>query len=231
MNAAADDAARAADVIVFVTDASPPKAGRPASLQPGDRELIETLPPVPVVGVLNKVDQLRDKSRLLPLLECYAAAHSFVAIIPTSARTGDGVDAVLDEVARHLPEGAAGYDDETLTNRGAAWFLGEFVREQLLLQTRAEVPHAVAVVVEQFEAAADRIRASATIHVEKAGQRRVVIGKGGAQIRSIGEAARLRAAAFLDKPVHLELFVRVTPRWKDHKRQLAELGYPRVDES
>jgi GTP-binding protein Era len=239
MNAAAYESARSADVVVMMTDVwpSPPKASlanpNAAGLEspwirPGDRELLETLDsfaPGPRILVVNKVDLVRDKQQLLPQLEAYSKAHEFEAFVPTSARRNDGVTTVLDEIARHLPEGPPGFDDETLTNRPVLFFVREYVREAILNRFAREVPHAVAVSIDTAEESAQLLSIAATVHVEKVGQRKILVGHGGEGIKAIGIAARERIEALVDKRVHLQLFVRVTPHWKDMPRQLSEMGY------
>jgi len=241
MNGAAFDSARAADVLVFVTDAwsHAPKALPPGSplstrplenrwLRPGDREVLESLAELsktPVILVINKVDLSKDKSLLLPMLEAYAAAANFAALVPTSFRRQDGVTATLDEIRNQLSEGPPGYDADTLTNRPVLFFVREYVREAVLNQLTSEVPHAVAVSIDQADERPELLRLSATIHVEKVGQRKIVVGKAGERIKAIGIAARERIEQLVQKKVHLELFVRITSEWKNMPRQLAELGY------
>ena len=241
MNSAAFDSARAADVLVFVTDAwshapkalpqGSPLATRPLEnrwLRPGDREVLESLREfanAPKILVINKVDVAKDKSLLLPMLEAYAEATEFLALVPTSFRRQDGVNAVLEEIQKLLPSGPPGYDPETLTDRPVLFFVREYVREAVLNQLTSEVPHAVAVSIDQADERPDLLRLSATIHVEKVGQRKIVVGKGGERIKAIGIAARARIEELVQKKVHLELFVRITSEWKNVPRQLAELGY------
>jgi GTPase len=233
MNTTAIEVARSADVVVFMTDVVPaaprgPTQKRPpaSGLSTSDRELIERLPgDRPAIAVINKVDLIRNKARLLPLLEDLAKTGRFTAFVPVSIQTDDGVDRVMAEIEACLPEGPPAYDDDTLTDRPIAFFVREYVREQVLLQTGREVPHAVAVTVESMKRMGTLTRIMATIHVEKPGQRAILVGRGGQTLTSIGTAARLRIEALLENRVHLELFVRVTPKWKHVPRQLAELGY------
>lgn len=232
MNVAALEAARSTDVVVFMTDVT--SLTRPSQrnlaaetvLLDDDRRLIETLPArTPAIAVVNKVDQLKDKSRLLLLLDALGKTEAFTAYVPTSMRRHDGADRVLDEIAKALPEAPPGYDEDMLTDRPLTFFVREYVREQVLLAAHREVPHAVAVTVDRFLEGPRITRISATIHVEKQGQRAILVGKQGAMIREIGTRARQRLEQLLGSRVHLELFVRVTPRWKHADRQLAELGY------
>lgn len=243
MNHAALDALRGADVVLFVTDtwdkvpkfAAVPFTGEQPSqgsewIRTGDKEIIEALQKtqIPVVLAVNKVDSIKDKSQLLPMLDGYSRAFDFAAMVPMSVRKDVGVDAVLSEIAARLPEGPQGYDTDVLTNRPVLFFVREYVREAVMNQLRSEVPHAVAVTIEQANETEKLLRISATIHVEKVGQRKIVVGKAGAQIKAIGIAARQRIEALVEKQVHLELFVRITDEWKDAPRKLAELGYDPV---
>jgi GTP-binding protein Era len=237
MNAAALDAARSADLAILMTDTHllesrdallPAGARRDESdgIPGADREALDLVPPgVPTILVVNKIDKLKQKHLLLPTITAFTEARDFVAVVPTCMRRLDDVERVLREVATHLPEGPAGYDDDTLTNRPMQFFVREYVREQVMLQTGREIPHAVAVSVDEMNDRGDLTLIKATVHVEKPGQRKIVVGNGGHQIRDIGRAARERIEQLLNKRVYLELFVRVTPRWKNIPRQLNELGY------
>lgn len=192
----------------------------------GDSELISLIPAdLPAVLVVNKVDRLRDKTRLLPFLERMNALRPFAATVPISALQGDGVDRVLAAVAELLPERASRFGDDEITDRPVSFFAREYIREQVLEMASKEVPHAVAVTLDAIEERTSGLHVAATIHVEKAGQRGILIGKGGSKLRDIGTAARRRLSELTEQPVHLQLFVRVTERWRNVPRQLAELGY------
>ncbi len=236
MNSAALEALRTTDLVVLMTDTTHlqrlrrPAVASPELVHTGDRRLISELPEgVPCVLVVNKVDQLKDKTRLLPYLEAVTKLYEFAAVVPTSVLRAKGTEAVLDEIAARLPEGPPGYDPDMLTDKPLTFFVREYIREQLMLQLRAEIPHAVAVTVDKFDETERLTHIQATIHVEKSGQRGVVLGKGGERIKSIGIAARQRLEELLERQVHLETFVRVTERWKDMPRQLTELGYSVAD--
>jgi GTPase len=227
MNAAAQHATRSADVVLVMTDrcAAPGPGARPVP-DPDDQPLLDLVPnATPCVVVINKVDQLADKSILLPALDAFWSYRPCAAVVPASVRCPEDVERILDEIVRVLPEGPPGYPADTLTDRPTSFFVREFVREQVLRCAGREVPHAVAVSVESVESTARLLVARATIHVEKPGQRKILVGAGGAMIREIGIGARQRLERLVEKKVHLELFVRATPRWKDVPRQLAELGY------
>ncbi len=241
MNYAAVDALRSADVVVFMTDSwerAPSAVAKsawtgPAEplhapwIRPGDKEVFSAIKEIsaPVILVINKVDRTKDKSQLLPMLEAYSKVFDFAAVIPTSMRKDVGVSELLDEIAARLPDGPKGYEEDVLTNRPILFFVREYVREAIMNQLRSEVPHAVAVTIDQADESEKLLRLSATIHVEKLGQRKIVVGKGGTQIKSIGIAARERIEALVEKKVHLELFVRITDEWKNMPRMLAEMGY------
>jgi len=227
MNAAALEAARLADVLLFMTDVNVEGARRKAlSLHPEDTELLARLPErTPAVAAVNKVDLCRDKGRVLPLLLELEKAREFSAIVPVSLRDEGDVPRLLDALVALAPEGEPGHAGETLTDRPTSYFAAEYVRESVLLATRAEVPHAVAVSIDEFIEAPELVRIRATLHVEKPGQRKIVVGTGGTTIRDIGIHARKRIEALIERKVHLELFVRITPSWRDTPRMLAELGH------
>jgi GTPase len=242
MNSSALSAAESADVVVFVTDAAEAvkQVGKKTKrsdvtppldeLAPEDAALLKSmkLAKVPAILVLNKIDAVRDKGLLLPLLQSYLDAVPFKQLIPLSALENDGVDRLLDEIAALLPEGEAGYPDDTLTDKPSSFFAREYVREQVLLGLKGEIPHAVAVSIDTFDEASDKLRIAATIHVEKVGQRKIVVGTGGTVIKALRLGAEKRLARLLGRKVKLELFVRVTPRWKETPRMLAELGYDKL---
>lgn len=226
MNASALEVARATDVVVLMTDVDGKRDKDPAVAVERDREAIALLPEgAKCLLVVNKVDLLRNKQLLLPMLTAYSKLRPFAAMVPTSVRSRDGVARVLEAIVALLPEAEAGFAADTLTDRATPYFVREYVREQVIAHARGEVPHAVAVSVDQIEDKKHVLAIKATIHVEKEGQRRILVGRGGEGIRAIGTGARARLEQLLDRKIFLELFVRVTPKWKNVPRQLAELGY------
>ena len=225
MNQAAREAVHDADVVVYVTDV-PPRVDGPLRPHPGDTTLLADLgKDRPTVLVVNKVDRLKDKAVLLPFLERIARLRDFVAIVPISARKENGLARVLDEVAKHLPERGPLFDDDVLTDRPVRFFAAEYVREQIMLATREEVPHAVAVAIDEFDESGRMPRIAATIHVERDGQKAILVGSGGEGMKKIGSGARARIEELLERQVHLSLWVKVSPGWTDSKTALAELGY------
>lgn len=211
--------------------ASAPAAAR-AGTERSDVELLALIPPeLPTVLVVNKIDKLRDKGQLLPFLAGMNALRSFAATIPISALEGDGVDRVLAELARLVPEGDPQFGEDDVTDKPVSFFAREYIREQVLAMASKEVPHATAVTLDSIEERSTGLHVAATIHVEKVGQRSILVGRGGEKIREIGKAARQRLSELVEGPVHLKLFVRVTERWRNVPRQLAELGYTSTDPS
>jgi GTP-binding protein Era len=231
MNAAALDAARTTDLVVMMTDIAAARATGAVDVLTEDRNVIALLPAeAPSLLLVNKIDLVRDKSLLLPMTDAYTRAHPFREVIPVSVQNKDDVERVLGAIAALLPEGPAAYDADTLTNRPVSFFVREYVREAVMLGSQREVPHAVAVSVDAIDETPRALVIKATLHVEKEGQRRILIGKGGERIKEIGTAARLRIEELVQRKVYLELFVRVTPRWKHVPRQLSELGYDAPDQ-
>jgi GTP-binding protein Era len=243
MNQRARDAAKAADVVVFVTDVpmekgkSAPKTegkSEPPPLTPhrGDLSLLADIGEgLPIVLVVNKVDRLRNKARLLPLLEALGKVRAFAATVPISALKEDGIDHVLAEIARLLPEGEPRFGEDDLTDRPVRFFAAEYVREQILRATAEEVPHACAVAIDRYAEPAPgttgMVFIDATIHVERPGQKKILIGEGAEMLKRIGTNARLRIEELVGGRVTLKLWVRVTPGWRESARQLDELGYGR----
>ena len=227
MNRAAHGSVRAADVIVLVV-ALPPKAKGEIRPHPGDRTILEQLPEdVPIVLVINKIDLLRNKPMLLPLMAAYAEMRELAAVVPISALREDGIQLVLDEVAKLLPEREPEHDEDAVTDRPMRYFAAEYVREQVLMATSEEVPHAVAVTVDQYiepPAGGGTVRIDATLHVEREGQKRILIGDKGEMLKRIGTRARQRIEEMVDRKVHLQLHVRITKGWRDNASTLADFG-------
>jgi GTP-binding protein Era len=190
--------------------------------------LLDTMPrDRPLVLVLNKIDLLRDKRLLLPLMQAFAELRPIDAIVPVSALRADGIGRVLDEVARLLPEGEPRHAADALTDRPLRYFAAEYVREPILAATAEEVPHAVAVAIDRFvePPGGGTLSIAATIHVERPGQKKILVGRGGGLLKRIGTQARQRIEALTGRRVMLELWVRVTENWRERPAMLAELGY------
>lgn len=181
---------------------------------------------LPVVLVLNKVDRVRPRARLLPLLQELGARHGFAAIVPISALHGDNLERLLTAVAALLPESQPLFPPDQVTDRSERFLAGEILREQLTLQLHEELPYGIAVEIERFEDLPDgRLAIDAVIWVERESQRSIVIGAGGQRLKSVGRAARLELNRVLERRVHLSTWVRVREGWTDDDRLLGQLGY------
>jgi GTP-binding protein Era len=225
MNRAARTAAREADVLVVVV--AVPSGAKELTPQEGDRKLLRQLPAdKPVVLVINKIDRLRDKRALLPLIDAFAREHELAAVVPISALREDGVTRVLDEVARLLPERPPLHAADAITDRPLRWFAAEYVREPIMEATSQEVPHAVAVTIDSFAEPPDAGVAyiDATIHVEREGQKGILIGQRGEMLKRIGIHARRRIEELLGRQVQLSLWVRVTKDWRQRPEMLVDMG-------
>jgi len=181
----------------------------------------------PVVLALNKIDKLDSKAELLPIIEAYGEGERFVEIVPISARTGEGLAELAAGIAERLPSGPRLFPEEMFTDRAEKFIAGELVREQLFRQLGEEVPYATAVVVESFEdrQAKGDVVISAVVHVERESQKGIVVGKGGSRIKSVGQNARRSISQLLGCPVHLRLFVKVSPNWSRDRVSLRDMGY------
>ncbi|MDR0882011.1 MAG: GTPase Era [Candidatus Adiutrix sp.] len=179
----------------------------------------------PLLVALNKTDLETDKTKLLPLIQELEEAASPAAIIPISARTGDGVRLLLDEIIKLLPENQPFYPEDTLTDQPERTMAAEIVREAVFKLTSQEIPYATAVTIDEFKEEPHLVSISATIHVEKASQKGVLIGQGGLRLKKIGQTARLSLERLVGGHVFLKLFVRTTPDWSRKKSTLIEFGY------
>ena len=177
-----------------------------------------------VILVLNKVD-LIPKEKLLPLIEQYSAACHFEAVVPISAKTGDGVDDLLQVMKGLLPEGPKYFPEDMVTDQSERQLAGELIREKTLRFLSQEVPHGVAVEIEQMKMDGELCRMNAVIYVEKASHKMIIIGKGGAMIKKIGTAARRDLERMLDCRVHLELWVKVKEDWRNNDYLIRNFGY------
>jgi len=195
---------------------------------PDDLFIIESIGkiPLPVILVINKID-LTEKSLMLPLIDAFRHLHPFREIIPLSALKNSGVDHLIDEIWKLLPEGPHYFPEEMMTDRSERFIAAEIVREKITLLTHKEIPYATAVVVDAFkeDAAKNMIRITATINVAKDSQKGIIIGKKGAMLKEIGTKARVEMEKFFAAKIFLELFVRVAKDWTNDPRMLQEFGY------
>jgi GTPase len=221
---AAVDTLRDVDAVVLVYDAS----SRPGAGDEFVSRLLQGVS-VPVVLVLNKID-LIDKAGLLPLIDQLRRWHDFADIVPVSAATGDGVEALERTLLAKMPEGEPLFAEDYLTDQPERVIVSETVREKVLHHTRDELPFSTAVVIDQFEEPerpGGLLRVFCTILVETESQKPIVIGRAGSMIKKIGTEARKDLEAFFGSKVYLDLRVKVKPDWRDDERVLDDLGLPR----
>jgi GTP-binding protein Era len=179
----------------------------------------------PAFAAINKVDLIRDKSVLLPVIERLDGLGLFTEIIPISALRNDGVQRLRECVFTRLPNGPHFFPGDQITDQSERVLVGEIVREKLMRRLGDELPHRSAVVIERFDSSGPLIEIDAEIYVERAGQKRIVIGKGGAMLKSIGTEARHDIEALLGARVMLRLWVKVRTGWTDDVAAMRRLGY------
>jgi GTP-binding protein Era len=217
----AGEALRHADVTVLVVDATEPPGT-------GDRFVLEMVERSgrPVILALNKIDAIK-KVALLPLIEGYSRAMKFLAIVPISAHTREGLDGLTREILTALPDGDALFPDDFVTDQNQRVMASELIREKVLRYTRDELPHTTAVMIEQFEDPTEPggiTRIFASILVDRDSQKPIVIGHGGSMIKRIGTDARKDLEHMLEGKVFLELHVKVKSDWRDNESILREIG-------
>jgi len=218
MNRVVRESLAGVDVVVLAVE-----SGR---LTDADRALIALLPKrVPAIAAVNKIDRIADKTRLLPLLAEIGAAGDFAAIVPISAEKSTELDLLLGQIERHLPVGPPLYPDDELTDRDERFLAAEFLREKIFRQLGDEVPYAAAVAVDSFRHEGALRRIHATVYVEKPGQRAILLGEGGARMKTIASAARADMERLFAGKVFLEVWVRVKSGWANDERMLSRLGY------
>lgn len=216
-------AADAPDVVLFVIDSL-------ARFSEEDAQAVDLAKKAgaPVIAVLNKVDWLEEKPKLLALIERYRALHDFAAYIPISARAGQGLDELRKEIVARLPEGPAQYPADYLTDQPERFLAAEVIREKVLHHTQQEVPHAVAVMIESWEDTPKLLRIAATIYVERSGQKAILIGAGGAALKKIGTLARYELERSLNRKIFLQTLVKVRAGWRQDPEFLAAVDWRSV---
>lgn len=214
-----------ADAVILVVDSTQVKDALPKP----ERKILEQIQAsaLPCVLALNKVDQIT-KHLLLPVLARMQEAFPFRAMVPISALQGQGVDDLRVECAKLLPEADAIFDAGELTDRTLSFVVREFIREQVFLRTQQEVPYSTAVTIDVMETRPGKepvLYIAASIHVERKSQKGILIGKGGAMLKAIGQGARESIEAFSGERVFLELHVRVEDEWTRSARGIQKVGY------
>ena len=220
MNEFAYSALDGTDLILMLVDAS-------CEIGEGDKYIIEQLSKVkiPVILVLNKVDLVEDQVVLMNNINSYKDAYNFAGGITLSATEGFNIDKLKDMIVERLEVGPMYYPEDQVLDLPERFVVAEIIREKVLLKTKEEIPHSVAVTIESFKEKSKMIEINATIIVERSSQKMIVIGKGGQMIKSIGTDARRDIVKFLNQKVYLELFVKVEENWRNNKKYLKEFGY------
>jgi GTP-binding protein Era len=218
------DAVRASleerDLFIYLVDATKGFGGE-------DQRALSLLRPdgPPVLLALNKIDALKARHELLPLLEQYRKLYAFAEYLPISAATGEGLDELRAQVIRRLPEGPEYFPPDHFTDQPARFLAAELIREKLLHATHQEIPHSTAVIVENWEELPRLLRIHATILVERPGQRAIVIGAKGSMLKRVGTLAREEMEALFGTPIFLELHVRVEADWREKAAYLNALDW------
>ncbi len=197
------------DLVIYVADAT-------RKVTEEDEHALSALSKTgPTFLVLNKIDKLSDKRLLLPVLERYNELFPFSEAFPLAARTGAGLDVLKQAILKHLPDGPAIFPNDYLTDQPARFMAAEIIREAILDNLREEVPHATAILIDTWEEKPKLLKIAATIHVERNGQKAILIGTQGQMLKKIGTAARLELERLLNNKVFLSLFVKVKPNWRE----------------
>jgi GTP-binding protein Era len=214
------DALMSVDLVVLMRDAS-------VSSGSGDRFVLDMVKESgrPAILVLNKIDKIKDKNRLLPLIEEYSKEMEFAEVIPISAMKGSEEELLLGSLIRHLPIGEAEFTEDEMTDQSVRTIAAEMVREKILASTGEEIPYVTAVVTEMFdESDPEMPKIYCSIYVERASQKKIIIGKGGARIRDVGIKAREDIEKLIGKRIYLQLFVKVVEDWRNREQTLDEIG-------
>ena len=180
---------------------------------------------VPVVLVVNKVDKLADKTALLPFIAQITREREFASVHPVSAMKAKGLDALVAELVRLMPESEPVYGEDEITDRSERFLAGELVREQLMLRLGEELPYSTTVEIERFEEDGELLRIAAVVWVEREGQKPIVIGKGGERLKAISTGARIGMEKLFGRKVFLETWCRVREGWSDDEAALRRFGY------
>ena len=213
---------RDADVLLFLIEATAPLIEK-------DQRMIESLRGsngVPFL-VINKIDLVK-RQNLLPIMDQYQRLHPFKEILPISAITGEGIDILIVEILKVLPESPPYFPEDVVTDQTERFWVSEIIREKVIHQCYQEIPYSTAVTIEEFKEHPEKnlVVIKATIHIERDSQKRILIGKGGQKLKKIGEVARKEVEALLGTRVFLELWVNVEKNWTQDPRALNRLGYP-----
>lgn len=219
MNRTAANALADADLVLFVTDAT--------HWTSEDEDVLRRLETchAPIIALLNKVDKVHPKEKLLDALATMAARHDFAQVVPISALKFDNLDQLMAMIPDFLPESPPLFPAEMHTDRSADFHASEVIREKLTLLLHQELPYGLTVQIERFLTEERGVTINAVIWVERDSQKGIVVGKNGGVLKKVGRAARLEIAEQLHRPVHLELWVKVKNNWADNEKDLLSLGF------
>ena len=213
------------DLVLLIVDASEKfGSGDQQALELIKQHMDERPDASRVFLLLNKIDKI-PKQKLLPLIEEWNRRHDFQEIIPVSAKTGAGLDILLNKIIHALPQGPRYFSEDQVTDQPERFLAAEIIREKILRKTGKEVPYSIAVMVDRYEELERLIRIAATIYCEREGQKGIIIGKRGEHLKEIGTTARLELERLLGKKVFLELHVKVKAGWKDSEAFVEELDW------
>ena len=219
LNRTAHTALHDVDLVVFVVQA--------LAWTAEDERVLQAISSagVPVIAVVNKVDLVEPKEALLPFIEELSKRHAFAEVIPVSARQGDNAEVLAKAVLERLPEGEPVFPDDQVSDRSERFFAAELIREQLIRRYHRELPYAVTVEIERFEEEDGRYNIGAVVWVEREGQRKILLGKGGQAMKETATAARKAMNEFFQTRVHLEVWIKVKKSWSSDEASLVKLGY------
>jgi GTP-binding protein Era len=209
------------DILLFLIEATAPHVEKDQSII----GFLRGTSGIPFL-VINKID-LVSRKNLLPIMDRYQNLYPFKKILPVSAMTGEGIDILLNEILKVLPESPPYYPEDMVTDQTERFWVSEIIREKVIHQSYQEIPHATAVAIEEFKEHSEKnlVVIKATIHVERDSQKKILIGKGGQKLKKIGVAARKEMETLLRTRVFLELWVNVEKNWTQDPRVLNRLGY------
>lgn len=207
------------DIVVLVVDIT-------EKIGTGDKFVIDVLKNIdkPVLLVINKIDKL-PREEILKKIDEYQKLYDFSEIVPVSARKKDNVDRLIEVLKKYLPDSIKYFDDDTVTSSSPSFIVSEFIREKVLDLTKEEVPHSVTCIIDEMYEEDNILNITASIVVDRENLKKIIIGKQGSKIKEIGIRARKDIEDYFDKKVHLELFVKVVPKWRDKEKFLNIIGY------
>jgi GTP-binding protein Era len=219
MNRAALSSLADADINLFVVEA--------LIWSEEDQRVLEALKEQkrPIILVLSKVDKVTPRERLLPFIQELNRRAEFAEVVPLSALKNSNLEQLPSIIAKHLPLSPPHFPADQVTDRSPQFQAAEIVREKLTLRLREELPYGLTVVLEQFKEEDGRLLVNAVIWVERTGQKAIVIGQGGLQLKEVGRSARIEMSNLFGQPVHLEMWVKVKENWSDNEMALKQLGY------